>query len=127
MDRFNEAKRLMNCFPRSFINNRGEFIADKPSNTYFNFSTCYTELEVKCKVLAYLSRAAYKTEPFESKSANEKFQKKMLDGINAYLGTEFTAEDMEIIYTLLGNYCNGILLRKFIESNYDMALLKVGE
>jgi hypothetical protein len=51
-------------------------------------------------------------------------QKWHRDGINAYLGTSFTAEDMEQIYCRLGNAVNSELCVKFIESGYDMALLE---
>ena len=49
------------------------------------------------------------------------------DGINAYLGTNFTVEDMGIIYCKLGNAINSELCVKFIESGYDMKLLEKEE
>lgn len=123
MDKFEIAKKLMRCFPNSFINYLGEFIAHREANTYFMLDNCKDELEVKCKVLAWFSRGAYKTAPF-GKRKTEIYQKFMLDGINAFLETNFTKEDMDLIYTYLGNDINRNLTVKFIESGYDIAVLK---
>ena len=124
MDKFEIAMELMSCFPGSFINHIGEFIAHREANAYFNLYYCRCKLDVKCKVLAYLSRAAYKTAPFKSRARNEKIHISMLAGINEFLGTDFKFDDMELIYTRLGNGCNIPLTIKFIESGYNMDILK---
>lgn len=124
MTKLEVALRLFNSFPNSFINDNGEFIAHLKANEYFNFENCETELDVKCKVLEWFSRGAYKTEPFASNRKNEEFHEFMLNGINEFLGTDFTENDMEIIYTYLGNACNHQKTIKFIESGYDMLVLK---
>lgn len=116
--------RLVHSFPRSFINGALEFIAEGKANEYFRLEDCETELDVKCKVLEWLSRGAYKTEPFDNYNQNESFHEFMLNGINTYLGTNFSYDDMEIIYTYLGNRCNHPKTVKFIESGYDMSVLK---
>lgn len=116
--------RLMHCFPRSFINQNGEFIAHLKSNTYFRLEDCNTEMDVKSKVLERLSRAAYKTEPYRRKDKNDEFHSFMLKGINEFLGTQFTAEEMEQIYTYLGNACNHEKTVRFVESGYDMGILE---
>ena len=51
----------------------------------------------------------------------------MLNGVNDFLGTDFTESDIEEIYTYLGNRCNHEKTVRFIESNYDMSILKGGE
>ncbi len=120
MDKYEISKKLMSCFPGSFINSAGDFVAHTVANEYFIFDTCETELEVKCKVLEWLSRAAFKTEPFESEERNERFHQFMLNGINEFLGTNFTQADMEDIYTYLGNAIKHQKTIEFIESRYDM-------
>ena len=47
----------------------------------------------------------------------------MLDGINKYLGTNFDFEDMDIIYTKLGNDVNRPLCEKFVDNGYDMNII----
>lgn len=120
-------KKLSIAFPRSFINTSLEFIAHKEANEWFRLEDCECEFDVKCKVLEWLSRGAFKTEPFYHHSKNEKFHEFMLNGINKFLDTNFSYDDMEIIYTYLGNRCNHTKTERFIESGYDMSVLKGGE
>lgn len=127
MNDLNAAMKLMDCFPGSFINHNGEFIAHRVANEYFSFATCEDETDVKCKVLEWLSRAASKGEPFKSDRANERFQQSMLDGINKYLGTNFSHDDIDEVYSYLGNRCNHARTLKFIESGYRVDLLPFRE
>lgn len=120
-------KRLMEAFPGSFINKRGEFIASKRENEYICLEGCTTEREVQCKVLEWLSRGACKTAPWCTDKANDKFHDRMRAGINRFLGTEFTHEDMCVIYDRLGNGVNHKLTLIFIASRYCMELLKERE
>lgn len=115
--------RLLWDFQGSFFNERDEFIAHRYSNTYFIFSNCETELEVKCKILKWLSRSAYKGIPYSQEWRNKKFRKFMLLGINMFLNTNFSEDDIGIIYTYLGNCCNHNKTIRFIESGYDMSVL----
>jgi len=116
-------ERLCDAFPGSFINREGEFIAHEEVNSYFILRDCETELGVKCKVLEWLSRDAYKTEPFYTEAENEEFHEFMLDGINAFLGTSFDEDDIEPIYVELGNCVDHVKTIRFINSGYDMNVL----
>ena len=120
-------RKLMMAFPNSFINYHGEFIAHRGANQYFNLSTCYNELDVKCKTLEYLSRSACKTMQYSTKKRNETLWEFMRTGINTFLQTEFTRDDMMKIYTYLGNGVNRAKCVRFIESGYDMRILNEGE
>ena len=116
-------RKLAGAFPNSFINTSLEFIAHKEANEYFLLENCYSELDVKCKVLEWLSRGASKTCPFNSNIKNERFHNFMLNGINDFLGTDFTEEDMRVIYQELGNCVRHEKTIEFINSGYDMAVL----
>lgn len=48
----------------------------------------------------------------------------MLDGINDFLETDFTENDMEEIYQYLGNAINHKKTVGFIESEYDFKVLR---
>lgn len=116
--------KLMSAFPRSFINQHGEFIAHEKANEYFNLGKCKNEEEVKCKILEWFSRGACKTAPYKSRRLNYNFNDFMLDGINTFLETKFTTEEMYIIYGKLGNECNRTLCIEFIKSGYNMKILE---
>ena len=123
MVEWNIIMKLMNCFPGSVINQNGEFIAHIKTNQYFILHSCETELDVKCKALEWLSRAAHKGQPYRAEKRNKEYRKFMLDGINKFLDTDFSEDDIEQIYTYLGNACNHNKTIQFIESNYDMQFL----
>lgn len=117
---------LQSAFHKSIINNSFEFVADPNPrvNTYFRLEDVNTLLDAKCKVIAYLSRAAFKTEPYRVNFLNQRVHDYHLGGINDFLGTDFTERDMELIYTRLGNDINRSLCEKFIKSGYDMSVLE---
>ena len=48
----------------------------------------------------------------------------MLHGINDFLGTRFSEQDMALIYQRLGNRIRHKLTIQFVESGYNMELLK---
>ena len=135
MERDNEiVSRLLSCFDRSFINESNEFIClldyrNEDVNSCFRLDNVSNELELKCKVLEYLSRPAFKGftyagQSWKEKQIGEEIYEYHLDGINDFLETNFSTEDIEIIYAELGNGCNRKLCIKFIESGYDMTLLE---
>ena len=117
-------KKLAVAFPKSFINTALEFIAHKEANQYFRLEDCNSEFDVKCKVLEWLSRGAYKTCPFYTNLKNERLHNFMLNGINDFLGTDFTTKDIAIIYQKLGNRVRHSLTEEFVNSGYDMTVLK---
>lgn len=114
----NEAirNRFTEAFPKFFINHNLEAIVHPRRNTYFLLSDVHTETDLIAKILEWLSREAAKS--FSSES-----QKYHLHGINTFLGTSFSQEDMRQIYTYLGNRCNHSRTLRFIESGYDLSVL----
>lgn len=127
MNDLHAAMKLMSCFQGSVINRNGEFVPVLKAGEYFNFANCENETEVKAKVLEWLSRAASKGQPYSSDKKNKEFQQFMLDGINKYLGTSFSHDDIDVIYTYLGNRCNHSRTLKFIRSGYKVELLPFNE
>ena len=118
--------KLARAFPGGFLNGQGEFIAHEKGNAYFLLTDCDTELDVKCKVLEWLSRDAYKSTPFQRVVQNIKFRRFIFDGICKFLEHDFSIEDMEEIYTYIGNRANHTKTVRFIESGYDLSVLKEG-
>lgn len=121
---FDMVLKLMMAFPGSKVEEDGAFSAYPRALQTFLLTDCKTELDIQCKVLEWLSRGAYKTQCFNSDKANRAMHKTLLEGINQYLGTAFTPEDMEEIYTHLGNRCNHGKTIAFIQSGYDMEVLR---
>ena len=114
----NEAvrNRFTEAFPQFFINHNLEVIVHPPRNTYFLLTEVHTEEDLIAKIIEWLSREA-------AKSVSSRSQKYHLTGINRFLGTSFTQDDMMLIYTHLGNRCNHKKTIRFIESGYDLGVL----
>jgi|LGOV01.1.fsa_nt_gb hypothetical protein len=110
-------KKLKNSFPQMYINDRIEAIIHPRNNIYFRLEDCHSEEDVIRKILCWLSRPAHKSESLG-------VRRYLQEGINHFLGEEFTREDMARIYTQLGNGVNEILTNEFMRSGYNMALLK---
>lgn len=120
-------KELSRAFPNSFVNQSLEFVIDKKSRVYFRLEDCETELDIKCKVLEWLSRTASKGIIYRRDKLNTEYQDKIRGYINDYLRATFTREDMDEIYTRLGNSCNHTLTIAFINSGYNMDVLRERE
>lgn len=118
-------KKLFFAFPNGFINHNLEFIAHTHPrvNSYFRLEDCETEEDVAAKVLEWLSREAYKSQHFNSDRRNRQVHEYHLEGINAFCGTLFNEDDIEKIYTYLGNRVNHQLTLEFIRSGYNLAVL----
>ena len=102
--------------PSCFINTSFELIIEPKNNIYFRLEDIETELDFKCKVIAWLSRPS-------CKGVSKAWQKKFRAIVNEYLETDFSEDDMHEIYTYLGNDCNRQKTIKFIESDYDFSVL----
>ncbi len=115
--------KLLDSFPKSYINMHGEFIAHERANEYFILKNCADDFDIRCKVLEWLSRGACKTEPYKTYRKNEEFNLFMLNGINKFLETNFNTREMLRIYEKLGNACNHEKTVEFIRSGYEFDLL----
>lgn len=97
---------LLECFPGSFVNSRDEFIAHPRTNQYFILRDCKTPEDIEAKVLEWLSRASFKSQPYSQEWRNRRFHADMRFAVNAYLDTDFSEDDMGIIYTYLQSVQN---------------------
>ena len=104
--------------PNCFINANFELIVEPKNSIYFRLADVETDLELKCKVIAWLSRPS-------CKGISKYWQSRIRGIVNGFLGTNFTTKEMMEIYTHLGNDCNRSKCIKFIESNYDLSLLEI--
>lgn len=117
-------EKLLECFPGSFINSRDEFIAHPRTNQYFLLNNCEKVEDIEAKVLEWLSRPSFKTQPYSQEWRNRRFHEFMLAGVNLFLDTDFSGEDMELIYTYIGNAANHNLTLDFINQDMNIKWLK---
>lgn len=143
-----EVFKLLEIFEEGFINDEMEIVICHPvnpvdvyegddiyyktlhgrgrnvyCNVYFLIENCKTKKDVQCKVLEWWSRDACKA-IHGSEKVSEIIQDYIRRGINEYLRTDFTRDDMCQIYCRLGNAIHHDLTLKFIESGFNMEVLK---
>lgn len=107
---------IKNHSPKHFINQNNELIVVPSWNIYFGLNSVKTPLDLKCKVVDWLSRPA-------CKGVSNYWQKRVRAIFNDYLGTDFNRDEMERIYMYLGNALKPELTIKFIESGFDLEVL----
>lgn len=119
--------KIMSAFPHSFIKYYGyggfEITLDEQNVLWFSLGEIESDLELKRRFISAISRC-YKSEPYTTSKRNIEWQQKHMVAFNKVLGTNFTEDDFEYIYTYLGNGCNKPIAIKFIESGYDLNVLK---
>lgn len=119
-----EIIRLLHSFPCSFINSEFEFIAHRGINSWFNMKNIQDAEELKYKVLEWFSRPAHKGEYYSKAAKLQEVYDYHLTSINKFLGTNFTTADIALVYQKLGNGVNRSLCKKFVDSGYDLSVLK---
>lgn len=102
--------------PNIFINKRNELIVEPKNNIYFRLDDVSSELDLKCKIIAWLSRPS-------CKGVSNYYQKKIRNIFNEYLGTNFNKNEIEIIYSYLGNDCNRSKTIEFINNKFDLTTI----
>ena len=90
---------------------------------YFCINGCETKKDVQAKVLEWWSREACKA-MHGSEKTSAIVQDYILRGINEYLNTNFTRDEMSEIYSRLGNSIKHELTMRFIDSKFNMEILK---
>lgn len=120
-------KKLFDAFPDAFINRNNEIIISEKGNVYFRLSDVNSNEDLIHKILSWCSRDACKSMPYESERHNEKHHAFIRQGCNKILGKELSEDDWWNIYARLGNNVNPKLAKRFIESDFDVAILEETE
>lgn len=115
-----ELKKLLNCFPGSYINHNLEVILIPKTNTCFSLKGCSTKRDIVAKVLMWCTRDISKARPYEYRKRNIRFYVENKERLEEYLGK---AINVDVIYHKLGNGINKELTYQFIDSGFDMNLL----
>lgn len=111
------ARKIRAAFPAAFVNMYNELILIPKANMYIMLNQVRDERDFKAAVLEDCSRNAFK-------GCSRKLQDEHLDGINKLLDSKFTRDDIELIYTYLGNGIQHDLCLRFVASGYDLEVLR---
>lgn len=115
-----ELKKLLNCFPESYINRNLEVILIPKTNTYFSLVGCGTKRDIIAKVLMWCTRDIAKARPYQQQKRNIDFYVHNRTRLEKYLGSSI---NVDVVYHHLGNGINKKLTHQFVDSGFDMDLL----
>lgn len=108
-----EIGKVLISFEESFLNYNFEVILFKKSNRFFITSNIKNAKELKCKVLEWACATSY---------VYKKEAYLMRIGVNRFLGTNFSKEDIYKIAYHISCGCNRNLTMKFIDSGYNLKI-----
>lgn len=108
--------KIQKVFPQAFVNMSYEIIFERKHNIYFRLEDIESDYEFKEKVICWLSRPCIKGVPI-------KLQIDMRDLFCSLLEKEFTVNEIDIIYTKLGNGCNKDMRKEFMTNDFNIDIL----
>ena len=117
-------KKIFDAFPDAYINSNNEVIISEKGNVFFRLSDVDSDDGLMNKILSWCSRDACKSMPYNNEKLNKKHHEFIRHGCNKILGVELSEDDWGVIYARLGNNVNPKLATRFIESDFDMSVLK---
>lgn len=115
-----ELKKLLNCFPDSYINRNLDVILIPKTNTYFSLVGCSTKRDIIAKVLMWCTRDIGEGEPYQQRKRNIDFYVDNRTRLEKYLGSNI---NVDMVYHCLGNGINKELTHRFIDSGFNMDML----
>jgi hypothetical protein len=115
-----ELKKLLSCFPGSYINRNLEVILIPKTNTYFSLVGCSTKRDIIKKVLMWCTRDIAEARPYQQQKRNIAFYVENRTRLEKYLGADI---NVDVVYHCLGNGVDEELTKKFISSGFDMKIL----
>lgn len=116
-------KLAMQSFPNSFINHNNELILIPKSNVYILLDDVETDEGLKVKLCEWLSRDCCCALRYSQQKRLERYWQDNTNAFNQICGTNFTIEQMNHIYTYLGNGVNHELTKRFVNGGFDLAIL----
>lgn len=115
-----ELKKLLSCFPGSYINRNLEVILIPKTNTYFSLVGCSTKRDIIKKVLMWCTGDIVKARLYQQQKRNIDFYVDNRMRLEKYLGADI---DVDVVYHCLGNGINKELTHKFIDSGFNMEII----
>ena len=119
-----ESVRLaMQIFPNSFINHNNEIILIPKFNVYTLLDDVETDNDFKVKLCEWFSRDCCCALRYSQNKRLERYYQENIEAFNFICGTNFTKEQVEQIYTKLGNGIKHELTKKFVKSGFDLSVI----
>ena len=108
----------------SFINHNNEIILIPKFNVYTLLDDINTDDDFKVKLCEWFSRDCCCALRYSYKKRLDRYYQENTDAFNFICGTNFTVEQMEYIYTHIGNGIKHELAKKFVKGGFDLSIIE---
>lgn len=117
-------KLAMQCFSNSFINRNCEIVLIPKFNVYIGLDDVETDEDFKVNLCEWLSRDCSCVLRYSRDKRLIRYWQDNTNAFNKICGTNFTMEQMDYIYTYLGNGINHELTKQFVRSGFDRSIIE---
>lgn len=114
----------MQIFPNCFINHNNEIILIHKFNVYTLLDDVETDEDFKVKLCEWLSRDCCCALRYSQQKRLKRYWQNNTNAFNQICGTNFTVEQINYIYTYLGNGINHELTRQFVRNGFDLSVIE---
>lgn len=108
----------------SFINHKNEIILIPKFNVYTVLDDVETDADFYVKLCEWFSRDCCCVLRYSQNKRLYRYYRENTDAFNFICGTNFTVEQMEYIYTYLGNGIKHELAQQFVKSGFDLTVIE---
>lgn len=124
MKMLGSVRKALKVLHGSFINHNNEIILIPRSNVYTLLDDVETDDDFKVKLVEWFSRDCCCALRYTQRKRLERYYQDNTDAFNYICGTNFTVEQMQYIYTYLGNGIRQKLAEEFVKSGFDLSVIE---
>lgn len=107
----------------SYINHNNEIILIPKFNVYTLLDDVNTDDDFKVKLCEWFSRDCCCALRYSQQKRLDRYYQENTEAFNYICGTNFTVEQMEYIYTYLGNGIRHTVAKMFVKSGFDLSVI----
>lgn len=116
-------QKALKLLKGSFINHNNEIILIPKFNVYTLLDDVNTDDDFKVKLCEWFSRDCCCALRYSQQKRLDRYYQENTEAFNFICGTNFTVEQMEYIYTRLGNGIRHKVAEKFVKSGFDLTVI----
>ena len=124
MKMLKSVQKALKYLKGSFINHNNEIILIPKFNVYTLLDDVYTDNDFKVKLCEWFSRDCCCALRYSQKKRLDRYYRENTEAFNYICGTNFTVEQMEYIYTYLGNGIRHNTAIQFVRRGFNLSLLE---
>ena len=123
MNMLESVQKALKWLKGSYINHNNEIILIRKFNVYTLLDDVNTDEDFKVKLCEYFSRDCCCALRYSQQKRLNRYYQENIEAFNFICGTNFTIEQMDYIYTFLGNGVKHALAKEFVKSGFDLSVI----